>query len=79
MKDEKLRHAEMLFAGEVDGSVGAARDDLYVRPGTTPEIRWSTIMEDLRRRDFSINAIALSLESDFTRTAARSHQWLGRP
>ena len=33
----------------------------YVRPGTRPEIRWSTIMEDLRRRDFSLNAIAISL------------------
>lgn len=60
-ESEKLRHAELVFAGEVDGSIAAARDDVYVRPGTTPEIRWSTIMEDLRRRDFSINAIALSL------------------
>jgi len=39
----------------------AARDDHYVRPGTRPEIRWSTVMEDLRRRDFSLNAIAISL------------------
>lgn len=60
-EDEKLRHAEMIFAGDVDGSIAAARDEVYVRPGTTPEMRWSTIMEDLRRRDFSINAIALSL------------------
>jgi tRNA nucleotidyltransferase/poly(A) polymerase len=60
-EDEKLRHAEMLFAGDVDGSIAAAHDDFYVRPGTAPEVRWSTIMEDLRRRDFSINAIALSL------------------
>lgn len=60
-ENEKLRHAEMVFAGDVDGSIAAARDDVYVRPGTVPEIRWSTIMEDLRRRDFSINAIAISL------------------
>ena len=60
-EDEKLRHAEVLFAGEVEGSIAAARDDHYVRPGTRPEIRWSTIMEDLRRRDFSLNAIAISL------------------
>jgi len=38
-----------------------ARWTNYVRPGTRPEIRWSTIMEDLRRRDFSLNAIAISL------------------
>jgi len=59
--DEKLRHVELLLAGDVDGSISAARDEYYVRPGTRPEIRWSTIMEDLRRRDFSLNAIAISL------------------
>jgi tRNA nucleotidyltransferase/poly(A) polymerase len=61
LEDEKLRQIEILFAGEVEGSISAARDDHYVRPGTRPEVRWSTIMEDLRRRDFSLNAIAISL------------------
>src|SRR3981189_914265 len=60
-EDEKLRHVEVLFAGDCEGSISAARDDHYVRPGTRPEIRWSTIMEDLPRRDFSLNAIAISL------------------
>lgn len=60
-EDERLRHVEMIFSGDVDGSIAAARDDVYHRPGTRPEIRWSTIMEDLRRRDFSLNAIAISL------------------
>src|SRR5205809_314368 len=61
VEDEKTRHVEIIFAGDCDGSIAAARDDYYVRPGTRPEIRWSTIMEDLRRRDFSLNAIAISL------------------
>src|SRR5215813_9088900 len=61
LEDEKLRHVELLFAGDVEGSISAARDEHYVRPGTRPELRWSTIMEDLRRRDFSLNAIAISL------------------
>jgi tRNA nucleotidyltransferase (CCA-adding enzyme) len=60
-EDEKLRHIEVLFAGDVEGSISAAHDDHYVRPGTRPDIRWSTIMEDLRRRDFSLNSIAISL------------------
>jgi tRNA nucleotidyltransferase (CCA-adding enzyme) len=60
-EDEKLRHIEILFAADGEGSISAARDDHYVRPGTRPEVRWSTIMEDLRRRDFSLNAIAISL------------------
>ncbi len=60
-EDEKLRQVELIFSGDVDGSLAAARDDIYTRPGTRPEIRWSTIMEDLHRRDFSVNAIAVSL------------------
>ena len=61
VEDEKLRHIELLFGGDVEGSISAARDDHYIRPGTRPEVRWSTIMEDLRRRDFSLNAVAISL------------------
>src|SRR5256886_4596649 len=60
-EDEKLRRVDMIFSGDVDGSVEAAREEVYTRPGTRPETRWSTIMEDLRRRDFSLNAVAISL------------------
>ncbi len=59
--NDRLRHYEMIFAGDVDLSLAAARDDVYERPGSKPEIRWCTVMEDLRRRDFSLNAIAISL------------------
>jgi tRNA nucleotidyltransferase (CCA-adding enzyme) len=60
-ESERLRHYEMIFAGDVDGSISAARDEVYERPGAKPESRFAGIMEDLRRRDFSINAIAISL------------------
>ena len=60
-ENEHLRHYEVIFAGDADGSISAARDEVYERPGAKPEIRWSTVMEDLRRRDFSLNAIAISL------------------
>ncbi|HLV95491.1 MAG TPA: hypothetical protein VKS44_09910 [Candidatus Acidoferrales bacterium] len=63
LENERLRHYEIVFAGDVDGSVSAARDEYYERPGTKPEHRFSSIMEDLRRRDFSINAIAISLNT----------------
>jgi tRNA nucleotidyltransferase (CCA-adding enzyme) len=62
-EDERLRQIEVIFAGDCDGSLTAARDDVYPRPGAKPETHWSTIMEDLRRRDFSVNAIAISLNS----------------
>jgi tRNA nucleotidyltransferase (CCA-adding enzyme) len=62
-ENEKTRHYELIFAGDSDGSLSAARDDVYDRPGAKPEYRFAGIMEDLRRRDFSINAIAISLNA----------------
>jgi tRNA nucleotidyltransferase/poly(A) polymerase len=62
-ESERLRHYELTFAGDVDGSISSARDDVYERPGTKPDYRFSGIMEDLRRRDFSVNAIAISLNT----------------
>jgi tRNA nucleotidyltransferase/poly(A) polymerase len=61
LEDEKLRHVEMLLPGEVDGSIAAARHEVYAHPGAKPETHWGGAMDDLRRRDFSLNAIALSL------------------
>jgi tRNA nucleotidyltransferase (CCA-adding enzyme) len=62
-ESEKLRHHEVIFAGDVDGSISAAREDFYERPGVKPEYRFSSIMEDLKRRDLGINAIAISLNT----------------
>lgn len=60
-QSEKLRHIEFVLPGEVECSVASARDDVYEHPGAKPEYRWCTVTEDLRRRDFSLNAVALSL------------------
>ena len=38
-----------------------ARRERYARPGALPVIEAATILDDLARRDFSINAIAISL------------------
>ncbi len=59
--DEEMRHVELVFAGNADGSLSAARDEVYDYPGTEPHIRWSTAVDEMKRRDFSINAIAISL------------------
>src|ERR1700691_84819 len=36
-ENEKMRHHEIVFAGNVEGSLSAARDDVYERPGTKPD------------------------------------------
>jgi tRNA nucleotidyltransferase (CCA-adding enzyme) len=39
-----------------------ARTEIYPHPGQLPQVRPATIEEDLRRRDFSINAIGIRLD-----------------
>jgi tRNA nucleotidyltransferase (CCA-adding enzyme) len=41
--------------------VAAARRESYPRPGALPVVEEATLEEDLRRRDFTVNAIALEL------------------
>jgi len=47
--------------GEID--VATARRERYPHPGALPVVEPATIDEDLLRRDFSVNAIALELSS----------------
>lgn len=43
----------------------SARSETYSEPGALPTIQRSTIDDDLRRRDFTINAMALRLDGPF--------------
>jgi tRNA nucleotidyltransferase (CCA-adding enzyme) len=43
-----------------------ARAESYAYPGALPEVRRGTLDEDLRRRDVTINAIALSFDGTLT-------------
>ena len=42
----------------------SARCETYQKPGTLPKVERGTITEDLLRRDFSINALAMCLDVD---------------
>ena len=44
--------------------LATARSEIYTKPGALPEVTPSTINRDLFRRDFTINAMAVSLHPD---------------
>jgi len=59
--DRRLDAAELHFANGVRAELAASRNEIYSRPGRPPDVEPASIFEDLRRRDFSANAMAVSL------------------
>ncbi|MCB0857252.1 MAG: CCA tRNA nucleotidyltransferase [Solirubrobacterales bacterium] len=51
----------------IDGSpvdIAMARTETYQRPGSLPEVKPGQITDDLDRRDFTINSMAIRIEED---------------
>jgi tRNA nucleotidyltransferase (CCA-adding enzyme) len=59
--DETTRTLMLLFPGNVRGELTGTRSEKYEKPGKPPEITHGTIYDDMGRRDFTVNAMALSL------------------
>ncbi|HUK16160.1 MAG TPA: hypothetical protein VLW65_07075 [Bryobacteraceae bacterium] len=59
--DENRRSAELLFPSGATAQISMSRAEKYARTGAKPQVTAATIQEDLRGRDFTCNAIALSL------------------
>ena len=53
-----------LVVGDVQFDLSAARRETYERPGALPSVEPGTVWDDLARRDFSVNAMAISLVGD---------------
>jgi len=60
-QDETRKSAELVFPTGVTVQVAMSRQEKYARTGAKPQVSPATIQEDLRGRDFTCNAIALSL------------------
>ncbi len=60
-EDSLKRWVEIAIPGGQRASVSNARSEKYTKPGGKPQIAPASIHEDLSRRDFTINAIALFL------------------
>src|SRR5579862_1467327 len=59
--DELRKSVELRFPGGVTAELAMARSERFPKPGGKPVVTPATIHEDLRSRDFTVNAIALSL------------------
>src|SRR6202166_3676076 len=59
--DSETRSLLLTLPGGVRAEIAMARSEHYDKPGNAPQMAPATIIEDLRRRDFTINAMALSL------------------
>jgi len=59
--DDETRTLLLTLPGGVRGEIAMARSEQYDKAGKPPQIAPATIIEDLRRRDFTVNAMALSL------------------
>jgi tRNA nucleotidyltransferase/poly(A) polymerase len=59
--DDDTKSLYVLFPGNVRAEIGMAYSAVYEKPGKPPRIAPATITEDLRRRDFTVNSMALSL------------------
>src|SRR5271157_995502 len=59
--DEDLRTLHLLMPGNVRAELNMTRAESHDKPGKPPSVTPATINEDLRRRDFTVNAMALSL------------------
>jgi tRNA nucleotidyltransferase (CCA-adding enzyme) len=61
--DEETKTLYVQLPGHVRAEIAMARIERYEKTGKPPIIAPATIIEDLRRRDFTINAMALSLNA----------------
>jgi len=59
--DEDLKTLYVQLPGNVRAEISMARTERFDKVGKPPVVTPATIIEDLRRRDFTINAMALSL------------------
>ena len=59
--DDVRKSAELVFPSGVTAQIGTSHMEKFAKIGAKPTVTPATIQEDLRGRDFTCNAIALSL------------------
>ncbi len=57
-------HTAHIYLDNLTLDFSSARKEYYPHPGDLPEVSFSNIRDDLYRRDFTINALALSINTN---------------
>ena len=57
-------HTAHIYLDNLALDFSSARKELYRHPGELPEVSFSNLRDDLYRRDFTINSLALALNTD---------------
>ena len=63
IKEFEIYNTVELNINNLKIDIASAREEIYKAPGLNPIVKESTILQDLKRRDISINAIAFEISS----------------
>ncbi len=63
IKEFELYNTVELNINDIKVDIASAREEKYCNPGFNPSVSDSSLKDDLKRRDFSINAIAYEISS----------------
>ncbi len=61
---ERFETGSLSLSGGFSLDIARTRSEFYPSPGARPEVEQTDLLEDLFRRDFTINAMAVSLSPD---------------
>lgn len=62
--NKKYRAVELWFANGIRAEIAQCRQEYFSAPGRAPTITSAMIFEDLKRRDFAFDAMAISLHAN---------------
>lgn len=59
-----FKTSKVVFDDGIKIDIASSRREYYKEPAALPKIEWASLKEDLARRDFTINTMAISLKPD---------------
>jgi len=63
VENSRFRTAKISLSDGLHIDIATAREEFYLHPGALPEVEAASIRDDLLRRDFTINTLAIQLNS----------------